>query len=110
MKRTFLLILTSVALVLLLASCGSNSSMTNPGTGNVTIQTGDASNDQIVKFELTITSITLTGAAGTSNTQNLLSHPTEVEFEHEAGAFEPLTLANVPTGTFSGATIMVSNP
>ena len=110
MKRTFLLILTSVALVLLLASCGSNSSMTKAGTGNVTIQTGDATNDQIVKFELTINSITLTGAAGTSNTQNLLSQPREVEFEHEAGAFEPLTLANVPPGTYSGATLMVSNP
>jgi len=110
MKRTVLLILTSVTLVLLLASCGSNSSMTNPGTGNVTIQTGDATNDQIVKFELTINSITLTGAAGTSNTQNLLDHPREVEFEHEAGSFEPLTLAHVPPGTYSGATLMVSNP
>jgi Domain of unknown function (DUF5666)/Domain of unknown function (DUF4382) len=110
MKRTFLLILTSVALVLLLASCGSNSSMTQAGMGNVTIQTGDATNDQIVKFELTISSITLTGAAGTSNTQNLLNHPREVEFSHEAGSFEPLTLAHVPPGTYSGATLMVSNP
>jgi hypothetical protein len=110
MKRTFLLILTSVALVLLLASCGSNSSMTQAGMGNVTIQTGDATNDQVVKFELTINSITLTGAAGTSNTQNLLNHPREVEFSHEAGSFEPLTLAHVPPGTYSGATLMVSNP
>jgi hypothetical protein len=110
MKRTFLLILTSVALVLLLASCGSNSSMTQAGTANLTIQTGDATNDQIVKFELTISSITLTGAAGTSNTQNLLMHPREVEFEHEAGSFEPLTLTHVPPGTYSGATLMVSNP
>src|SRR5262245_58142031 len=110
MKRTFLLVLTSVALVLLLASCGSNSSTTPAAMGNVTIQTGDATNDQIVKFELTINSITLTAAAGTSNTQNLLDHPREVEFEHEAGSFEPLTLAHVPPGTYSGATLMVSNP
>jgi len=100
----------SVALVLLLASCGSSSRMTTAGMGNVTIQTGDATNDQIVKFELTISSITLTGTGGTSDTQNLLSHPTEVEFEHEAGTFEPLTLANVPPGMYSGAKLTVSNP
>ena len=100
----------SVALVLLLASCGSSSRMTTAGMGNVTIQTGDATNDQIVKFELTISSITLTGTGGTKDTGNLLSHATEVEFEHEAGTFEPLTLANVPPGTYSGATLMVSNP
>src|SRR5262249_52020749 len=110
MKRTFLLILTSVALVLLLASCGSNSSMTNPGTGHVTIQTGDAITAQIVKFELTINSITVTGAAGPSNSQTLLEHPREVEFEHEAGSFEPLTLAHVPPETYFGATLMVSTP
>ncbi len=109
MKRTFPLTLLSVALLLLLASCGSNSKMTATPQ-NVTIQTGDAPNDQVVKFELTINSIILTGTGGTSNTQNLLDHPREVEFAHEAGSFEPLTLANVPPGTYSGATIMVSNP
>lgn len=109
MKRTCLLILLSAAVALLLASCGSNSSTTMTPQ-NVTIQTGDATNDQIVKFELTISSITLTGTGGTSNTQNLLSHPREVEFAHEAGSFEPLTLAHVPPGTYSGATVMVSNP
>jgi hypothetical protein len=111
MKRSFPLALLSVALVLLLSGCGSNSNM--PGTSaaaNVTIQTGDAPNDQIVKLELTISSITLTGTGGTSNTQNLLDHPREVEFAHEAGTFETLTLAHVPAGTYSGATVMVSNP
>jgi hypothetical protein len=111
MKRTFPLALLSVALMLLLASCGSNSNMAGTsGTPNVTIQTGDAPNDQIVKFELTITSIMLVGTGGTSNTQNLLDHAREVEFAHEAGSFEPLTLAHVPAGTYSGATVMVSNP
>jgi hypothetical protein len=75
-----------------------------------TLQTGDALNDQIVKFELTISSITLTGTGGTANTANLLSGPAEVEFTHEAGSFEPLSLAHVPPGTYSGATMTVSNP
>src|SRR5260370_40603865 len=109
MKRTFPLTLLSVALVLLLASCGSNSKMTATPQ-NVTIKTGDAPNDPGVKFELTIISIILTGTGGTSNTQNLLDHPREVEFAHEAGSFEPLTLAHVPPGAYSSATIRLSNP
>jgi hypothetical protein len=38
----------------------------------------------------------------------LLSKPGEVEFTHQAGTFEPLTLANLPPGTYSGATVTVS--
>lgn len=111
MKRIIPLMFLSAPLVLLLAGCGSSNHVTTPvGPSNLTIQTGDAMNDQVVKFELTVTSIVLTGTGGTSNTPNLLSRPTEVEFEHEAGTFEPLSLANVPQGTYSGATIMVSNP
>lgn len=77
---------------------------------NATINFGDAVNDQIVKFELTINAVTLTGSGGTSNTGNLLPKPTEVEFVHEAGTFEPLAVVNIPVGTYSGATLMVSNP
>ncbi len=112
MKRVFLFFLSVFALAMFLTGCGS-SNMNNPvqKTGTmVTLQTGDALNDQIVKFELTISSITLTGSNGTANTANLLSAPAEVEFSHEAGAFEPLSLAHVPPGTYSGATMTVSNP
>jgi Domain of unknown function (DUF5666) len=112
MKRVSLFPLSILALAVLLSGCGSsNMNNTVQATGTmVTLQTGDALNDQIVKFELTISSITLTGAAGTANTSNLLSGPAEVEFTHEAGAFEPLSLAHVPPGTYSGATMTVSNP
>jgi len=109
MKRVFLFTLLSVVFALLLTGCGGNNNIT-AGAGNATIQTGDAVNDQIAKFELTISSITLTGVSPTATTGNLLSHPAEVEFTHQAGTLEPLTLANVPQGTYNGATLTVSNP
>src|ERR1051326_963404 len=111
MKRVFLFTLLSVVFALLLTGCGGggNNAVT-AGAGNATIQTGDAVNDQIAKFELTISSITLTGVSPTATTGNLLSKSAEVEFTHQAGTFEPLTLANVPQGTYNGATLTVSNP
>ena len=107
-----LLYAPTVFLLFLLASgCGSGTKSAVPMAGTAaTFQTGDVLNDQIVKFELTINSITLTGAGGTSNTANLLNGPAEVEFTHEAGTFEPLSLVHIPPGTYSGATMTVSNP
>jgi len=110
MKRVFLFTLLSVVFVLLLTGCGggNNNSTITAGAGNATIQTGDAVNDQIAKLELTLSSITLTGVSPTATTANLLAHPSEVEFTHEAGTMEPLTLANVPQGTYNGATISIT--
>jgi len=112
MKKLFLFTCTTILLVFLLAGCGGGNNP-NPITnspGNLTLNTGDAVNDQIVKFELTVSAVTLTGSGGTSNTGNLLSRPAEVEFVHQAGTFEPLAIVNVPAGTYSGATLSVSNP
>ena len=112
MKRVFLFTLLSVVFALLLTGCGGGGSnpVVTAGAGNATIQTGDAVNDQIAKFELNISSITLTGVSPTATTGNLLAKPAEVEFTHQAGTFEPLTLANVPQGTYNGATLTVSSP
>jgi hypothetical protein len=112
MKRVYLFTLLSVVFALSLTGCGGgNNTVTNAAQGgNVTIQTGDAVNDQVVKFELTISSITLTGVSPTATTANLLAKPGEVEFVHQAGTLEPFTLANVPAGTYNGATFTVSDP
>src|SRR5258708_10883316 len=103
-----------LSVLVFLSGCGG---MTNPAvpptqtTGTMAaIQTGDGVNDQVLKFELTISSIVLTGVSPTANTGNLLSGPAEVEFVHEAGTLELLTLAHIPPGTYSGATLMVSDP
>src|SRR5476649_568062 len=110
MKRVFLFTLLSVVFALLLTGCGGGSqpNVVSAGAGQLIVQTGDAVNDQIAKLELNISSITLTGVSPTATTANLLAKPAEVEFSHEAGTFEPLTLANLPPGTYSGATISVT--
>ena len=110
MKRVFVFLLITLMFVYL-AACGGSGNGPVQLTGTpMTLQTGDAANDQIAKFELTISSVILTGASGTPDTANLLSGSAEVEFSHQAGAFEPLTLAHVPPGTYTGATVTVSNP
>jgi hypothetical protein len=109
MKRYLLLTVVMVAIVLA-TGCGGNNSITNAGPTNATINTTDGLNDQIVKFELSVSSLTLTGSGTTTTTGNLLSKTSEVEFVHQAGSFEPLALVNIPPGTYSGASLTVSNP
>lgn len=108
-----------LASVLVSNGCGYGSSsngyggnMITPGTVtyNETMNTGDSFNDQILRFKLTVSSLMLTGMSPTANTGNLLSQPAQIEFVHQAGAFEPLALANIPAGTYSGATFTISNP
>ncbi|MCU1255668.1 MAG: hypothetical protein JWM83_1967 [Candidatus Angelobacter sp.] len=110
MKRVYLFTLLCVVFALLLTGCGGGSkNAVSTGAGQIVLQTGDAVNDQIAKFELNISSITLTGVSPTATTANLLAKPAEVEFTHQAGTFEPLTLANLPPGTYSGATVTVTS-
>jgi len=107
MKRVTLVLILGI--VFLLAGCGgggSTSITTNPTQGNTTINFGDATNDQIIAFELLINSITLSGGSNPS----VLPKPTEFEFVHAAGSLEPLSLVTVPSGTYTGATISVANP
>jgi len=106
--------LTASALILAAAAaCGGGSSMTNnppPPAGNTTTQVkiGDTAADRIVAFEVTIGSpITVTTASG--NLQITLSS-NRLELSHMSAKFEPLTLVNAPQGTYTGATLTISNP
>ncbi|HEV7674672.1 MAG TPA: DUF5666 domain-containing protein [Candidatus Angelobacter sp.] len=109
MKRYLLLTVVTVALILA-TGCGGKGNLTIAGPTNATINTTDGLNDQIVKFELSVSSLTLTGSGTTTTTGNLLSKTSEVEFVHQAGSFEPLALVNIPPGTYSGASLTVANP
>jgi len=111
MKRVYLFTLLSVVFALALTGCGGSNNTNSVAAqhANAFIQTGDAVNDQVVKFELTINSLTLTGVSPTATTANLVTTPGEVEFIHQAGTLEPFTAANIPPGTYSGATFTVSD-
>jgi hypothetical protein len=115
MKRVPFVTLFSVvfALALTLAGCGGNGSSTPPlqttGT-SAQIGFGDAVGDNLVKVEMTVTAITLTGVSPTATTGNLLAAPGEIEFVHTAGTIEPFSVGKIPPGTYSAATLTVSNP
>ena len=107
MKR--FVFLAFLALIFAFAGCAGgnrNPVTTTAQQGSTTINLGDATNDQIIEFEVTVTAVTLSGGSNPS----VLPKPTEVEFVHNAGTVEPLSLLNVPNGTYTGATISLSNP
>jgi hypothetical protein len=94
--------------VLLIAGCGMSSSKTtsSSGSGMLMVAMGDATSDRIIAFALTVNSMTLTGGSNPT----VISTPTQIEFVRNAGTFQPLVTAQLAPGTYTGATIMVSNP
>ena len=119
MRITFArsLILVALAFTAALAGCGyssSSSSYTPPpsvtpgGTNHSILNIGDAPSDRILAFEITINSVVLTDSAG--NTASVLPNPARIELTRLAGTFAPLTDVSVPQGTYSKATVVVSNP
>ncbi|MGH9538472.1 MAG: DUF4382 domain-containing protein [Terriglobales bacterium] len=111
MKR-FLVLLTILALSgLALVGCGGgNSSATlsaNTQSGAVFVTGEDAPLPSVVSLNLTINSITLTGA---SNSPQLVSSPITVDFARLVGLREPLAFNSVPADTYSSATFVLSSP
>lgn len=107
MKRFVILTVSSVLLVLALAGCGMNNSKnTTPSSGQLMVTMGDAPSDRVIAFALTVNTMTLTGGSNPT----AISTPTRIEFVRDAGTFQPLVTAQLAPGTYSGATLMVSNP
>lgn len=106
----------AVALTLIVFALGcssSNQSMPpvafTPTTGaTMAVNVGDSPSDGIVDFEMTINTITLTDTS--NHTVTVLSTPTRVELTHVNGTVEPIAVMSVPAGTYTKATITVSNP
>ena len=101
------IVVVALACLLTVTGCGSNNNQTSSASAAGTVVNfGDAPNDKIIAFELTINAITLTGGSNPS----ILAKPTEIELTHDMAAFEPLSLVTVPNGTYTAATLTVSNP
>jgi len=107
MKRVVGLTVSTILLILVIAGCGSGSKTTaTSGSGQLMVTMGDAPSDSIIAFGLTVNSMTLVGGGNPT----VISTATPIEFVRNAGTFQPLVTAKLSAGTFTGATIMVSNP
>jgi len=97
---------------LLLLGCGGGTSSSQnpnpqPNTTALQVNLGDAPSDRLVAVSMTIGSMTLTNGSG--GTVTVVSSSTPVEMMHLMGTVEPISLMNVPQGTYSGATVNISS-
>lgn len=72
------------------------------------VNIADAPSDRVLSFEVTLGPIMLT--ASDKSVVTLLPGTRRVEVSHLSGTSEPLVIANVPAGSYTGATVTVSNP
>lgn len=98
--------------VLMLAACGGgggtspaapNTSPTTAATSAVQINLGDDPADRLMAVNVTVNAVALHRADGESVT--VLSSPRPMELMHLMGTVAPLAVANVPHGTYTGATM-----
>ena len=106
-----------IAAALMLAACGGGggggtppASAGTPSTGTPTTATspvqinlGDDPADRLMAVNVTVNSVAFHRADGQSVT--VLSSPRPMELMHLMGTVAPLAVANVPHGTYTGATM-----
>lgn len=113
LQRNAILILALFALALTLVACGGGSGNTSSpvpsSTGGTTVQVGmgDSPADWITTFGMTVNSIMLTNSNG--STVSMLSSPTQMEMMRLMGTVQPVSIMNVPQGTYTSATIKISS-
>jgi hypothetical protein len=84
----------------------------SPYSGNtsVTLLATGTANDQLSRFGITFSSITLSGAAGLTTTIPASAlGPNFIEFMHLNGAAEPIVTANIPQGVYTSATVNIAS-
>jgi len=111
MKRFFALAAAALLATIMLVGCGSTSSNSTPPeqaqSGHVFVTNEDAPLPSVVGFDVTINSITLNGQ---SNSPQVVSTPTTVDFARLIGLRSPLAFNSVPADTYSSATFVLVNP
>ena len=106
-------LLTLLTATMLTTACGSNGSgpqsPTLQGNTNVTVLLSSTANDQLQKFYIGLTQITLTSRSGKK--VPLLAEPAgtqqNTEFIHINGGAEPLITTSIPQDVYVGASVMV---
>ena len=110
MKR-FLVLSAFLALCgLTIVGCGGGgggTTLSSNSQGAVFVTGEDAPLPSVVGLNLTINSITLTGA---SNSPQLVSSPISVDFARLVGLRAPLAFNAVPADTYTQATFVLSSP
>lgn len=101
-----------LALILLMSACGESGSLNlggNTTTPSTQIRIGDAAEDSVINFELTIGSpINLQPSGGGAKVPVSVGS-NRLELSHMAGKLDPLALLSVPTGTYVSADITINN-
>jgi len=93
--------------VLTAVGCGTNSNGPAPGNpvpgqnSDVSVLLSSSSNDQLVKYQMFLHSLTLTSESG--NTVHILSSPQEADFISLNGSPEPLLEVSIPQGVYTSA-------
>ena len=116
-KLTFTFAL--VALIALAAGCGGGGGAVanNPGptptppagTTSTQVRFGDAPADSVISFEVSVSSLSLTPAAGGAPIAVTVPANNRIELTHASGKFEPFMAGNLPQGTFSAANLTLVN-
>jgi hypothetical protein len=109
--------ITIIVALLAISGCGGSShSMPPPNPGamtNLTVLITSTANDQLSGFEMRISSLALSGSAGSIGFFNLpqgSANPSLVsEFIHLNGASEPLFSAQVLSGTYTSASLILES-
>jgi Domain of unknown function (DUF4382) len=86
---------------------GSTNFSTNPQNGAVYVTGEDAPLSSVVSLNLTINSITLSGA---NSSPQLVSTPITVDFARLVGLRTPLAFGAVPADTYTTATFVLASP
>lgn len=118
-RAPFLALVLAVSLAIVAVGCGGGASTVNSGGGGgggnnpdpltaTQVKIGDAPADRVVSFEVTVGPITMTPTSGSAVT--VLTGTRRLELTHLSGTNEALALLKVPQGSYSGASLTVSNP
>jgi uncharacterized protein DUF5666 len=80
-----------------------------PGTTSTQVRFGDAPADSVIAFEVSVSALSLTPAAGGAAINVTVPANNRIELTHASGKFEPFVTGNLPQGTFSAVNLTLVN-